>query len=152
MGICDGSGISWTTCKQSAPRSREITAPTPHRSIFTGQMLFLTPSQQCQSTEERLWKETFYDELDVSLTVCVVMSSLWEAVRVYQLLLTASLQCSIVSMPMRSRSFAADDILCTALSSRSESFRHWVHCHRQYFLEWNSFLCSCIMFVVTLLY
>jgi len=37
--------------KQSAPRSRQITTPTPHRSIFTGRMLFLTPSQQCQSTE-----------------------------------------------------------------------------------------------------
>jgi len=29
----------------------EITTPTPHHSIFTGQMLFLTPNQQCQSTE-----------------------------------------------------------------------------------------------------
>ena len=38
-------------CKQSAPRSRQITAPTPHRSVFTGRMLFLTPNQQCQSTE-----------------------------------------------------------------------------------------------------
>jgi len=25
--------------------------PTPHLSIFTGLMLFLTPNQQCQSTE-----------------------------------------------------------------------------------------------------
>jgi len=24
---------------------------TPHHSIFTGQMLFLTPNLQCQSTE-----------------------------------------------------------------------------------------------------
>ena len=28
--------------KQSAPRSRQITTPTPHHSIFTGRMLFLT--------------------------------------------------------------------------------------------------------------
>ena len=27
-------GISWTICKQSAPRSRQITTPTPHHSIF----------------------------------------------------------------------------------------------------------------------
>ena len=40
------SGISWTICKQSAPRSRQITTPTPHHSIFTGQMLSLTPNQQ----------------------------------------------------------------------------------------------------------
>jgi len=25
MGFWDGGGISWTTCKQSAPRSRQIT-------------------------------------------------------------------------------------------------------------------------------
>jgi len=34
------SGISWTICKQSAPRSRHITKPTPHHSIFIGWMLF----------------------------------------------------------------------------------------------------------------
>jgi len=50
-GFWDGSGISWTTCKQSAPRSRQITTPTPHHSMFTGRMLFLTPNQQCQSAE-----------------------------------------------------------------------------------------------------
>ena len=45
------SGISWTICKQSASCSRQITTPTPHHSIFTGRMLFLTPNQQRQSTE-----------------------------------------------------------------------------------------------------
>ena len=50
-GVLECSGISWTVCKQSAPRSRQINTPTPHRSIFTGRMLFLTPNQQCQSTE-----------------------------------------------------------------------------------------------------
>ena len=29
MGFWDGSGISWTTCKQSAPRSRHITTSIP---------------------------------------------------------------------------------------------------------------------------
>ena len=28
-----GSGISWNTCK-SAPRSRQITTPAPHHSVF----------------------------------------------------------------------------------------------------------------------
>jgi len=50
-GFWDGSGISWTIFKQSALRSRQITTPTPHQSMFTGWMLFLTPNQQCQSTE-----------------------------------------------------------------------------------------------------
>ena len=46
-----GSGISWTICK-SASRSRQITMPAPHRSsFFTGQMPFLPPNQQRQSTE-----------------------------------------------------------------------------------------------------
>jgi len=45
-GVLVCSGISWTICKQSAPRSRQITTPTPCHSIFSGRMLFLTPSQQ----------------------------------------------------------------------------------------------------------
>ena len=31
-----GSGISWAICKQSAPRSRQIATPAPHRSVFYG--------------------------------------------------------------------------------------------------------------------
>jgi len=33
-GVLGCSGISWTICKQSAPRFRQITTPTPHHSIF----------------------------------------------------------------------------------------------------------------------
>ena len=33
-GIWGCSGISWTICKQSARRSRQITTPTPHHSFF----------------------------------------------------------------------------------------------------------------------
>jgi len=43
--------ISWTICKQSAARSRQTTTSAPHHSIFTGQMLFLTPNKRCLSTE-----------------------------------------------------------------------------------------------------
>jgi len=46
-GVLGCSDIS----KQSTPRSRQTTTPTPHQSILTGWMLFLTPSQQCQSHE-----------------------------------------------------------------------------------------------------
>jgi len=31
MGFWDGSGISWTICKQFAPCSKQITTPTPHQ-------------------------------------------------------------------------------------------------------------------------
>jgi len=51
MGFGDGNGISWTICKQFAPRSRQISTPAPRHSIFMGWMLFLMPNQQCQSTE-----------------------------------------------------------------------------------------------------
>jgi len=50
-GVLGCSGISWTICKQSAPRCRQITTPTPYHLIFTCQMLFLMPNQQCQSSE-----------------------------------------------------------------------------------------------------
>jgi len=33
-GVLGYSGISWIICKQSAPRSRQITTSTPHHSIF----------------------------------------------------------------------------------------------------------------------
>jgi len=51
-----GSGISRIACTSAssasfAPRSRQITTPAPHHSIFTGQMLFLMPNEQQQSTE-----------------------------------------------------------------------------------------------------
>ena len=49
MGFWDGSGISWTISKQSAPRSRQITTTTPHQSIFTGQMLFLFPTNSVKA-------------------------------------------------------------------------------------------------------
>jgi len=49
-GVLGCSGISKTIRKQSAPRSRQITTPTPHNLFFTGRTLFLTPNQQRQST------------------------------------------------------------------------------------------------------
>ena len=52
-GVWGCSGISWTICKQYAPWSRQITISTPHHSVFTGQMLFLTTNQQCQSTKSK---------------------------------------------------------------------------------------------------
>jgi len=50
-GVLECRGISMTIGKQSAPRSGQVITPTPQHTIFTGRMLFLMPSQQCQSTE-----------------------------------------------------------------------------------------------------
>jgi len=47
--IVSGSGISWTICK-SAPRPRQP-RQHPTTQFFTGQMPFLPPNQQRQSTE-----------------------------------------------------------------------------------------------------
>jgi len=49
----NGSGISWAKCT-SASRSRQITMPEPHRSVFTGRMAFLPPNQQRQNTEGKV--------------------------------------------------------------------------------------------------
>ena len=45
-----GSGISWAICKH-APCSRQLTHQHPTTQFFTGQMPFLPPNQQRQSTE-----------------------------------------------------------------------------------------------------
>ena len=45
-----GSGISWAICK-STPRSRQINHSSTPPPFFTGQMPFLPPNQQRQSTE-----------------------------------------------------------------------------------------------------
>jgi len=59
-----GSGINWTICKSFAPRSRQITMPVPHHSVFTGQMSFLPPNQQRQSTEgNKHWRQYEYHAL-----------------------------------------------------------------------------------------
>ena len=80
MGFGDGSGISWTICKQSAPPSRQITTPAPHHSIFMGQMHFLTPNQQCHSTEGKTThKQTEILEHADSVAVrhTYVMHAMW---------------------------------------------------------------------------
>jgi len=51
MGFLGRNGISWTICKQSAPRSKQITTPTPHHSIFYKPDPLSGAHQQCQSTE-----------------------------------------------------------------------------------------------------
>jgi len=46
----DDGVLGWLDHMQTICTSLQTT-PTPHHSMFTGQMLFLTPNQQCQSTE-----------------------------------------------------------------------------------------------------
>ena len=58
MGFWECSGISWTTHKQSAPCSRQTTTTTPHRSIFTGWMLFLTIKNNVKALKVRNSKKS----------------------------------------------------------------------------------------------
>ena len=50
-----GSGISWAICK-SAPRSRQITTPAPHHSVFYRPDTLPPPNQQRQSTEGKVFQ------------------------------------------------------------------------------------------------
>jgi len=95
MGFGDGSGISWTKCKQSEPRSRQITTATPHQSIFTSPTLFLVPNQQHQvwhiykvgepeCHEVPLWSQScrrhyLNDGADISLDMKSDLLPLWTA-------------------------------------------------------------------------
>ena len=52
-----GSGISWAICK-SAPRSRQITMPAPHHSVF------YRPDAlpAAQPTASKHWRENFFSK------------------------------------------------------------------------------------------
>jgi len=52
MGFWDGSGISWAIICANGLHLAPDNYPHQHlvTQYFTGGMLFLTPSQQCQST------------------------------------------------------------------------------------------------------
>ena len=65
-----GSGISWAICK-SAPCSRQITTPAPHHLVFAGQMPFLPPNQQRQSTEGNKYRNTKCSLFVIPVFCCV---------------------------------------------------------------------------------
>jgi len=65
-----GSGISWDICK-SAPHSRQITMPAPHRSVFYRPDAFFadqpTASQHWRQKKRENWRETKYIKSKVIL-------------------------------------------------------------------------------------
>ena len=71
-----GSGISWAIWK-SAPRSGQITMPTPHHSVFTCRMPFLSINQQCQSTDSYIkysWIQYVVLQAENLLSFCHIFS------------------------------------------------------------------------------
>ena len=57
-----GSGISWAVCK-SAPRSRQITMPAPHRSVFyrPDALPAAQPTASKHKAEGKLWLQSWAD-------------------------------------------------------------------------------------------
>ena len=66
--IVSGSGISWATCK-SAPRSRQITTPVPHHSVFYRPDA-LPAAQPTASKHWRHSSDTVWEYCDVELKWC----------------------------------------------------------------------------------
>jgi len=59
--------------------SKQITTPTPHHSIFTGQMLFLMPNQQCQSTEGKKFIINTQQQVDAVIKI-LLQSGCWKSI------------------------------------------------------------------------
>jgi len=75
MGFWDGSGISWTACKQSAPRSRQITTLTPHQSFLQARCSSWTPTN---SVKAHLHKHYInYSHTSFSFDVSISIRDLW---------------------------------------------------------------------------
>ena len=59
-----GSGVSWAICK-SAPRSRQITTPTPHRSVFLqAGCPSCRPTNSVKALKAKAWI-TRHSEIDI---------------------------------------------------------------------------------------
>jgi len=61
----DDGGVdnNWTTGAPKQSSSQIITTNKPTPSLFTGRMPFLSPNEQCQSTEGKLMKFTVMSKL-----------------------------------------------------------------------------------------
>ena len=69
-----GSGISWAICK-SAPRSRQITTPAPHRSDMT--VIWWNYSTSSASDVTTLWRYTNMFIVVVVVKKCVILAANW---------------------------------------------------------------------------
>ena len=73
--VC-GSGISWTICK-SAPRSRQITMPAPHHSVFYR----LDALPATQPTASKHWRDTLTNAMNYIIVIGINVKSAWNSSR-----------------------------------------------------------------------
>ena len=66
-----GSGISWAICK-SAPRSRQITMPAPHHSVFYRPNALLST----QPTSSKHWRQTTTSTKPGQIKLCMSIHSI----------------------------------------------------------------------------
>jgi len=76
----DGSGVSWTVCKQSAPGCRQITMPTPYHSVLQVRCSSWRPTNSVKAedrpTETQFWElpiieqHTYGTDQLASMTSC----------------------------------------------------------------------------------
>ena len=118
-----GSGINWAICK-SAPRSRQITAPAPHHSVFAGRMPFLSPNQQHKSTKSMI----NIDEGKYGILPCNITDIYKTACYKTVCLLTKTFQAKQVCIQPRplavNMTLPAFDAECRAAAPASAINRH----------------------------
>ena len=73
IGFGDSSGISWTVCKQSAPRSRQITMPAPHHPPCSQRRAKITKKIAAQFFPKNTTKMTRRQRCEI----------VWEQIRVF---------------------------------------------------------------------
>jgi len=83
-------GVSWAVCT-SAPCSRRITMPAPHRSVFYRPDALPAPNQQRQSTEGSLFSVVWHFRV---LSAVVLVELMREVVQAYSS--TTSVACPAV--------------------------------------------------------
>jgi len=65
-----------------APPFRHTTTPALHRSIFTGSLLFLTPKQQCHSSEGKINELDSDNIAEVNTDGCILQHSMQQACKI----------------------------------------------------------------------
>ena len=106
-----GSGICWAICK-SAPRSRQITTPAPHRSVFYRPDA-LPAAQPTESKDWRQYLEKFRSRCNISGAIPDVFLGRWHA-----------------GMQNGTAGWKNNSITCLPVSNTHKVTAHWSTVHQ----------------------